>query len=285
MNPILTDVAHADKCTTRLARFASAGALADWTADKPDYTDRGTWTGNESGAQARANVRSGRLEAVKAAQALLDQVDAQGIQTYRPRWQADVAGALPDVPRYLAGSPDCMLRPDRRQSESAPVKLFVSVCVSAGIEARTLSARGNALLALAIKLSQCRPVELWLFADMEGRQKDQKRGTRGHAIIPMIQVPTSPLDMAAASYAMTAPAFLRQLCFGYGTSEGFTGSWAWGAQPSHTAIPSAYERRINEALGVGEDDVVIYGGHINHKLIGQPVQWVTEQLKKYVSQD
>jgi hypothetical protein len=279
MNPHITDIRHDRAFASRVARFANAGALADATKGLRDYTSAGSWTGYESAEQARVSARRGRPEAVAAAQALLDQVDAAGIQTYRPRWQADVMGALPDVPRYVAGAPDCMMRPDRRESESAPIKVFVSVCVSAGVSATGLQARGNALLALALKLSQSRPVELWLYADMgAGAGRGEKR-----AIIPMVAIPTGPMDLAAASYAMTAPGFLRQLCMTYAMPEGFTGDWAWDSSPSHSEAETAYEQRLKEALGASADDVVIYGGHIAHKLIAQPVEWVTEQLARYVN--
>lgn len=280
--PYITDIRHGDSAySTRIARFASAAALADHTVNLPEYHRASAWTGNESAASARKLAREGRPSAVRAAQALLDEIDAQGIQTYRPRWAPDVYGAMPDVPRYLAGAPDCMLRPDRRESESAPVKLFISMCVSAGVRAHQLEARGHAVLALAIKLSQFRPVELWAYADMEGSASE---GASRGAYIPMIQIPTSPLDMAAASYALTSAGFLRQLCFAAAVPEGFYGSWAWRATPSYSAVEGAYERRIKEALGVGEDDLIVYGGHINNKLIAQPVAWVTEQLQRYMGQ-
>ena len=280
MRPALTDLTHSGGFTSRVARFASTGALADFMKGKRPHSNRSEFNDWQSLDDARRLTREGCPEAVTAAQALLDEIDAQGIQTYRPRWQADVAGALPDVPRYVAGAPECMLRPDRRQSESAPVKLYVDVCVSAALTKRQLAARGNALLALALKLSQFRPVELAVFADMGARASDKPK----HAVIPVMDIPANPLDMQAASYAMASPGFLRQLVFAYGDTEGITGHWAWNAQPSYSGRVTEYEKRLNEALGVGEEDLVIYGGHIYNKLITQPVEWVTEQLQRYVEQ-
>jgi hypothetical protein len=276
MNPQVTETTHSKGRKSHVARFATAGALADWTIGRQDHTTQLNWTGGETLAAARQSARVGLPSAVAAAERLLDQVNVQGIQTYRPRWQADVYGAMPDVPRYVAGAPDCMMRPDRRESESAPVRLFADCCVSAAVSAATMRARGNALLALAIKLSQCRQVELWVYADLGGHD--------GTAVIPMVAIPTSPLDLAAASYALTAPAFLRQLCMTYTDSHpSYTGAWAWGESPTTSGVPGAYETRLREVLGAEPEDVVLGGGHIDNRLIRQPVEWVTEQLQRYVN--
>lgn len=285
MRPYVTDIAHDAQHVTRVARFETAGAFADFLKGAtPHSAGRSPWTGGEDLDDARKLCREGRPAAIAAAQALLDQIDAQGIQTYRPRWQPDVYGAMPDVPRYVAGAPDCMLRPDRRESESAPVKLYVDVCVSAACTADLLSRRGNAVLALALKLSQFRPVELCVYADMGARFPDGDAAKR-HAIIPVVSIPSNPMDLAAASYAMTSAGFLRQMCFSYGEQHGFTGHWAWNTTPSLSAREGPYEARVKEALGVTDDDVIVYGGHIMHALINDPVAWVTEQLQRYVGQE
>lgn len=277
--PVVTDIKHDDTYRTRVARFDSAGAFADYMKGKKAHGRPSHFNGHESLDAARERCRTGRPEAVAAAEKLLAQIDAQGIQTYRPRWAPDVYGAMPDVPRYVAGAPDCMLRPDRRESESAPVKLYLDVCVSAGLSVSQLAARGNAVLALAMKLSQFRPVDLCVYADMGCSVSEGRR-----AIIPVIPIPANPLDLAAASYAMTGAGFLRQLCFAYGDTEGFSGHCAWNTQPSYSGRETEYETRVKAALGVTEDDVIVYGGHVNNKLIGRPVEWITEQLDRYLKQ-
>lgn len=228
----------------------------------------GNWSGGQSWKQAIDSTLKGRLEIVPRAEALLDKVNAS-VELEQPTWNLDVTGAFPSVPDFLAGVPETMYRQQPVSSSRAPVRVFAGVCVSGALDAPELEARGVAILALCQRLCSLRPVELWLYADLGGR---------GFAQIPVVRVDTTPLDLATATYAMTHPSFLRQVCFNWSDSHGSTGTWAWGSSPRQTG----YAERLREALKAQPEDVVLLGGHVDMAMIRQPVEWVNGQIAQYM---
>lgn len=259
---------------TVIATFESIGAFcaaldAEVTEDKKKK--RGNdWYGNQSWSEARQSVIEGKLDVVPKANALIEQLSGASIELDQAQWELSMAGAFPCVPAYLADSPESMFRQVQVKTETAPVRIFASVCCSAGVDAEALEARGVTILALCMKLTSIRPVELYVYADMGGRD---------HAIMPCVKIETSPLDLSTATYAMSHAAFLRQLCFSWAYPKGWDGSWAWGSDP--TSAES--QRKTSEALGVGENDLLICGGYSADPLIHRPVEWINEQIARFTN--
>ena len=79
-----------------------------------------------------------------------------------PGWQSSVCGAFPSVPDYLSGMPENMRRRTHNPDESTLIRIFY--CTS-GYDSLN---RSCAALALAIALSNTRPVELYAF-DVKGQ--------------------------------------------------------------------------------------------------------------------
>lgn len=236
----------------------------------PDDGDASEWTGNESFADAKRNLLTGKLESAQAADKLIDKLTGESVELDTPQWQQSVAGYFPCVPAYVAGFPDAMWTQAIVSSDRAPVRVFASVCCSSGVDASDLEKRGVAILALCQKLQSVRPVELFIFADM---------GDSGHALMPCIKIETSPLDLATATYTLSAAGFLRQLCFKWAQQYGWGGRWAWNMDPRD----STAQKKTKQALRLNDNDLYIPGGYSSDPLIKNPVAWINEQVAKYTT--
>lgn len=244
------------------------------TVTKPECKARRAdeWHGHESWMDAKCNVARGNLDIVPRANALMDKLMGDNVELAQTVWQQSVAGYMPCVPAYLADQPECMFMPTATRSESAPVRVFASVCTSAGLDAEAMEKRGVTILALCMKMASIRPVELYVYADMGGD---------GYAKIPVIKVETSPLDLATATYALSSAAFLRHLCFSWAHGNGWDdGAWAWDAKPWSTEG----EAKTRKAIGAGENDLLIIGAHMKDPLVSDPVAWLNTQMARYATE-
>lgn len=230
------------------------------------------WNGHQTYADARDNLWKGDAAALKASEKLMDQIENDGLELASSYWDNDRVGFIPCIPSFLAGSPESMRRLQEFQTDTAPIKIFTDVCLSAGFDSTALAKRGTAILSLARKLQAIRPVELYLIASMHGRDSGDGNGK---CAIPVIKLDTSPLDLTTASYAMANAGFLRQLCFAWGDARGFNGSWAWDSQPRD------YHEKLMKVVGAESHDLVIDGAYLDDELMREPLQWVNNQVRKY----
>jgi hypothetical protein len=253
-----------------LDRLVCSGKLNGMPSTNDDDNDRKR---GGSFNDARRNILIGIPENTAKASALLDAIMADVVQSERPSWDRSVAGFFPCVPAYLAGDPMNMYARVSEQHNAAPLRVFVSVCGSWQISAHDLERRGVAIMALCLALTRVRPVELYAIAEMcKG-----KKGNRTGASIPVIRLETSPMDLATASYVLTAPAMLRRLMFAYADAEGWDGWWAWGGNPNR-----AYDRARTMALiGCEDTDLYIPGMMSDRDGIPDPVRWINGHLENY----
>lgn len=233
-----------------------------------------SFTNNQTFDDALVNLRNGRLDNVKKSDKLLSKMQGDSIELEVPQWEHAVAGFIPCVPSFLAGSPESMRRPVQTSSDRSPIKVYASVCLSAGFTAKQIEQRGVVLLALARKLQMIRPVELWVFADLHGT--DMGDGT-GNCAIPVIKIETMPLDLPTATYALSDAGFLRQLCFAWGRSQGFGGQWAWCSKPDL----DSYQERLREVLKVGDADLLISGSYLSNQIAHRPLEFINEQIARF----
>jgi len=113
--------------------FSSIGAVADhlesrrhrdwWRLDERDKEDHHFY--GCTYATALHMARDGWSEGADRVAALRDKITATR-PTSRRLAQYAVAGALPNVPRYVAGNPKHMLRPDNAQARNRPVLTLVN---------------------------------------------------------------------------------------------------------------------------------------------------------------
>lgn len=208
---------------------------------------------------------------LKSTRELLAKVDAALRGREAPLWQSSVAGAYPCVPDYLNGMPENMRARVMTESDRAPVRLFVEVVVSAGISVETLRKRGAALAALAMRLSEERPVELHLLWGCRAG---------GKQVVGTVQVGTAPVSAAEIAFMTADPKCIRNLAFvsiyahTAKTNTGFI-DWALGTPTDKTR-----NEAIREALGCSEKDVFLPGGYLSEKdeMFTDPVAWVNKYL-------
>jgi hypothetical protein len=232
-----------------------------------------SWSGDQTYEDACKNIYKGNQKATDESIKILDRLEADSIEIETSYWDNDRTGFIPCVPSYIAGSPDSMRRLVEMQSDQAPVKVFAGVCLSAGFSASALLNRGTAILALVRKLGMLRPVELWVYADMQGKSTDEY----GACAIPIIKLETSPLDLATVSYILADPGFLRRVCFGWADVRGFTGSWAWSEYND-----TVRAKKIRQFCKLSDTDIIVDSSCLGFSDLKDPVKWVNDQIKKYL---
>lgn len=271
----------ATKLKNHVERFEG---MTDFLSALPVETDKfkggDSWTNGEKYTESRKLCFYGWQKSVTSAESMIDSIESAGILTRgTAAYRRDVAGAFPNVPAFLAGEPESMWRRDMIDaalSEQAPMNIYLDVCCSGGITASQVEARGHAVIALVMALSERRPVELYLYSGM---------GNDDVAFIPVVKIETKPLDIAAASYAIASSGFMRNLCFTYADMKSralygrnWQGHWAWNLSPRS----EPYRKQIQSALNITDSDLIIYGGHLQESSIREPVKWVKEQLELHM---
>jgi hypothetical protein len=265
------------RADTKVTWFDSSAALAEAYESKygkaTDRTARSGWTG-ESLAEALDFARNGREHLVADAEALIGRIENAGIALEWPRWQDSMVGALPNVPAFLAGVPETMRVKRMTLNDRAPIRMFCELTSSGGIDVPDLAKRGTAMLALAMLLSQQRPVELYAVAGLSTRQEQYR------ASLVVTRIPAAPLELATACNVLTSAAYARDL--GYKLTGG-DGGWAWNIQPfDHTK--ATFISRMREALDMSPQDFYLEPPHWNARhepILKDPVAWINGELLKY----
>lgn len=203
--------------------------------------------------------------------ALLDKIDA-GIERTRREYVGGPAGAFVNVPEYLAGMPMHMRRSVHTTAEAAPVRIVVETLVSAGVSAAQLARRGAAVSALAMRLGELRPLELWASWGMQSRYRN---------VIGRVKIDTQPLNVGRLCAVMNSREFMRSITFAnMGAELGCNGNtaitWAWGADPT----ADSRNNLMREALNLEPTDIFIPGGYLSESdmMMCDPVAWVNKYL-------
>ena len=253
-----------------IRRYDSLAAVAD--AIIPKHLDDHSRVGEcGTAAECLEHARHGDTRMVAAAEKLIDQLSLE-FEVPNREVISDLAGAWPSVPDFLAGHPDCMRRRAQVESEASPIAIWVCIGVSWNVTPGQMRARGTAILALVLALSRIRPITLNVFAmsDIDGGSDD------GCVVAP---INATPLDIATAAWALTAPAAFRRLFYGmcrqlFRTEGLFPDAYHRGS--------TAYLRDLLIRLGGDPDkDLIIDAARGSDKLIDDSIAWVKEQAARY----
>lgn len=167
----------------------------------PDPDGPVGWAGSDFDT-ACTRALSGDLARVAPSDALLDKVesllDLSGLKTVTV---PAVAGGVPCVPAFLAGSPMAMRVRKRRAHDRGEVVLCVEGWTSADADSAAIARRGAAVLALARALSGVRPVRIVSYA---------ASGSDRRAFFYTLPIDSAPIDLARAAWVFSAPEFVRQ---------------------------------------------------------------------------
>lgn len=227
------------------------------------------WAG-ETWDEAVAGAVCGRTDHVKAAEALLEQVQCE-VPALRSEWLPSRAGAYPVVPEALMGLPEPMRRKVSVPSERAPLRVFVDVTSSMGVPHDALARRGVACLALAMALGNERAVELVVVTGLSGRVR----------AAVAVRVPSSPLDLATACVALTSAGFARGLGYALCRSVGAGGDWLFGEYPVGVTGRARYVARLRAALDADEHDLVVSPTMLGDEATSDPVGFVRRGIAEH----
>lgn len=256
---------------TNTFRYTSAG---DFLGHLLSFRDKYTYLHNDarwSGESFDKSVRltqNGSLDKVHEANTLIEKLTTD-LPELQPSWELDIAGAFPLVPDFLAGAPQHMMRKVIHPSQSVPISIYLGIVCSGGIQWKHMVERGTAVLALVLKLMQERPVEMYIFASMEGDR-------HGDATF-IIPIPLQPLQLSETAYLITSNGFTRNLTYTLGAEYGFHGSWG---KAFNCNQPTDVEA-TRKLLGAKESDLIIPAAYLTDELIyREPVKWINEKLSE-----
>jgi hypothetical protein len=246
------------------------------------HDDNASWFGNITHSQALTMATKGDDSQVAAAEALMEKFSAE-IETSQYSDEPSVAGCYACVPEALMGEPECMRVPELVGSESAPLSIYVDITSSATISADQIRKRGVAVLAAVMALSATRPISLHVITVMGGG----KANSDGDEFnIVDVTIPTAPLDLATAAFALCHVGFARRLFYAVAMKEfKFDGSW-----PSFKGVPyadsrcEAYGAKVRKYLEIDGDVLLIPPANAAEpEIYTVPETWVRKQLEKFGS--
>ena len=122
---------------------------------REENSHRTNWTGTETFEEALSLARNGWPEGRELMEKVLEAYRPKAYQRPIPKTSWDVAGATPDVPRYVAGAPDAMIPPDDMHAEQKPiVRLVVHITYAAVVSPQAIINWGAAMVSHIHKMEE-----------------------------------------------------------------------------------------------------------------------------------
>ena len=244
---------------------------------KEIYADRGAYAVNREGEyylDSMATAVNGSQRYVQKAVDLIDRIEAS-VERDQRVWQRDVVGAYPSVPDFLANDPECMWKREPTSDDNSPIKIWVDLVTSGGIDSNIIERRGACISALILNLTaRNRAVELWSMSNMDGDD--------GITNV-CIKLPSNPIDISVISYITSSAGFMRTLLFGFGYKHnGFSGAWGKALATGTWEQRTASCRKVLLKGLASDSDIVIPAIHYvdRHKFAtdDQCVEWVNTMV-------
>lgn len=168
--------------------------------------DGGSWAGSESWEQAHDLLKNGDADSMGKVNEYFVKFTKQATAT-APRFRAAVAGAVPIVPAYLAGSPKSMLARQQAKTRAKVLTVVYNVCADSGQDADVLARTGAKFLAAvnAIEKSGCR-LNIYMAVCAE---RDREKVT----FAVRVKTDGQKLNLIQIAYPLVNPSFLRRHFF------------------------------------------------------------------------
>lgn len=230
----------------------------------------GEWYG-DTFAEFEKRAELGDESRVASSEAFLAKIEDQVPMSRGWRNVDDVVGAVPNVPAFLAGHPQCMRRRERRARDNAPLTIYMDLTSSAGIDSDDVERRGVVLLALTRLLVEHRPVELWVGASLGSPRLSGTVAWR---------IDTAPLDLARAAYHIAATSMSRTFGYGINRAVNLTGGH-WPFQDYDLHCRTAAER-LRPVFG-GTELLYIPPIMLGDEMTRDPVGWLKRTMARYVN--
>lgn len=256
--------------------FTSMADVITSMADRPGKYRAGgddAWTGARSLGHAVSMLRDGWSEGREIVDNIVGSLESDLQQVAHDMVQEmthDVAGAYPDMGRYMDGEPECMVQfvPTSDTTSGQVTRLLIDNGANAGHSAGWMTARAGAVAALVHVLGMVgKSVEVWVASPVE------ISGHR-HDTVVRVHEAGAPVNVDSIAFALGHPAMLRRIMFecrydrtlGYG----FAGA--------------SYGKHMEETVEYVQPHVVVgrvenEPSHIPNP-VDEPLRWVRFQLNK-----
>jgi hypothetical protein len=230
------------------------------------------WFGNVPDIETAIRMtKFGEPGLVQQSDALLTQIEDYTDETPRREWVPSPAGVYPIVPEAISGSPTPMRQIVAARSVYGPMNVYINTSASQMYDKHTLLKRGIAILALVRKLSEIRPVDLWILGS-------QSRVDRENNTIVLTRIETRPIDLAVLAFVLGNCGFERwvhhSMAFGLSPRVGRSLPFA------PVSLGNKGHGTIKEYLKLGEDDLYIPPAHFDTLTHEDPIQWVNKKLRE-----
>jgi len=162
-----------------------------------------------------------------------------------------------------------MFDADRQRN---PITIYVDTTVSAGFSPKQIRARGAAIAALAVKVSQTRPVQLFALAAMKPSGQPTSIAT--------VDLGVSPLNVPLVTFALANAQFLRQVMFARTAKYGGEGGRGWIQWPWNESNGEKRNPKLRKATGMDDNAVLFNGAYLADEMVTRPIEWVENELRK-----
>ena len=231
--------------------FADARVRGDITGPTPirecatdEDGERADWRGTRTWGEALSQARDGSPAHLAQVGRALDVLAATGTRARVPALVYDVAGETPDVARFVAGDPCCMVtrRPSARTARPI-VRLLVHIGARAEVTATQKINRGAAIVALIDGLEDAgQRVEVTVCA----AAKHYNKAT--YAMRATVKRADEPSNRDVLAFALVSPAAQRRIdfacrCAHSSKFDGMGSTCAAEPQPGEIYIPHAQENQ------------------------------------------
>lgn len=232
-----------------MKRWASVQALASYASSFKASFPADPFNGGVDTATAVKGAMTGAGPVlVQRVRDRIEQMDRIR-PAYTRQWTRSVAGAYPDVPSALMGLPASMWHRSRERGSAEPMRIVVEMPCSSTVGVPELIERGAAASALAVRVSETRPVDFVIGWSLVNH---------GLPIRGCVPVPLKSLPHLA--FALADPGFSRNLLLlaAYaqaGDLDHRDGLWlAHFGHPDRAAL-------MHREMGLGPNDLFIEGGN------------------------
>jgi hypothetical protein len=227
------------------------------------------WLGGEfTPEKALEACTLGLPDYVEAIQREKERAERMDVQVKFPSWQADIAGAFPDVPSAIAGDPMSMRRLVDAPNDLRPIRIFVGMASSASFTAEQMAKRGALVSALAMQLAKTRAVEIYAI-------------NAGATWVCMVRLPV-PWGASDLSYWLCHQGSARGLLYALEKRE--TGSLSWPYALSGVRYDSPQGIAIHAKLfGAKETDIVVpfpHGTAEQTEMLIKSEEWMRNTLAR-----
>lgn len=206
---------------------------------------------------------------------IIEEMREQGLfSNGMPEPQTHYIGHRPNIGAYLKGLPKNMVRrvPGEKSAINAPIRVYVDVAVSSGVNPQQIENRGIALCAFTIAMNIIRPVELHICNIGMNSDDTVKTGY-------MCKVSEGRIDTARMMFALCESSYARRLSFPANSKlNNLDIRYPYRSYPMQERHVATMRGKLN----LGPNDLFFYGLHLHSALpLNDPMTWVKQMVKKH----